>query len=158
MHFWTFPCALHASPNFVDLFKLIIFNEDQVQTKTQFVILSIFCCFQVLHICYAQIFPTALFSNVLSMYRLRPSLGTSKKQSPSCRVFRIIQETDTAICTQPFKITASIKSACCLYEHRGQSSFWAYQFQIQWRPLIIIANNVINRLLLSKSVVPKHSN
>ena len=28
---------------------------------------------------------------------------------------------------------------------------------IQWRPLIIIADNVINRLLLSKSVVPKHS-
>ena len=27
---------------------------------------------------------------------------------------------------------------------------------IQWRPLIIIADNVINRLLLSKSVVPKH--
>ena len=27
----------------------------------------------------------------------------------------------------------------------------------QWRPLIIIADNVINRLLLSKSVVPKHS-
>jgi hypothetical protein len=29
--------------------------------------------------------------------------------------------------------------------------------QVQWRPLIIIADNVINRLLLSKSVVPKHS-
>ena len=29
--------------------------------------------------------------------------------------------------------------------------------EIQWRPLIIIADNVINRLLLSKSVVPKHS-
>ena len=28
---------------------------------------------------------------------------------------------------------------------------------IQWRPLIIIADNVINRLLLSKPVVPKHS-
>jgi hypothetical protein len=28
---------------------------------------------------------------------------------------------------------------------------------IQWRPLIIITDNVINRLLLSKSVVPKHS-
>jgi hypothetical protein len=28
---------------------------------------------------------------------------------------------------------------------------------IQWRPLIIIADNVINRLLLSKSAVPKHS-
>ena len=28
---------------------------------------------------------------------------------------------------------------------------------IQWRPLIIIADNVINRLLLSKSVVPKQS-
>jgi len=28
---------------------------------------------------------------------------------------------------------------------------------IQWRPLIIIADNVINQLLLSKSVVPKHS-
>jgi len=28
-------------------------------------------------------------------------------------------------------------------------------FDIQWRPLIIIADNVINRLLLSKSVVPK---
>jgi hypothetical protein len=28
---------------------------------------------------------------------------------------------------------------------------------IQWRPLIIISDNVINRLLLSKSVVPKHS-
>ena len=28
---------------------------------------------------------------------------------------------------------------------------------IQWRPHIIIADNVINRLLLSKSVVPKHS-
>jgi hypothetical protein len=28
---------------------------------------------------------------------------------------------------------------------------------IQWRPLIIIADNVINLLLLSKSVVPKHS-
>jgi len=28
---------------------------------------------------------------------------------------------------------------------------------VQWRPLIIIADNVINRLLLSKSVVPKHS-
>ena len=27
---------------------------------------------------------------------------------------------------------------------------------IQWRPLIIIADNVINRLLLSKSVVLKH--
>jgi len=26
---------------------------------------------------------------------------------------------------------------------------------IRWRPLIIIADNVINRLLLSKSVVPK---
>jgi hypothetical protein len=32
-----------------------------------------------------------------------------------------------------------------------------YTFQIQWRPLIIITDNVINRLLLSKSVVPKHS-
>ena len=31
------------------------------------------------------------------------------------------------------------------------------QFPIQWRPLIIIADNVINRLSLSKSVVPKHS-
>jgi len=31
------------------------------------------------------------------------------------------------------------------------------QFKVQWRPLIIIADNVINRLLLSKSVVPKHS-
>jgi hypothetical protein len=29
--------------------------------------------------------------------------------------------------------------------------------QLQWRPLIIIADNVINRLLLSKSVVPKHT-
>ena len=28
---------------------------------------------------------------------------------------------------------------------------------VQWRPLIIIADNVINRLLLSKSVVPKPS-
>jgi hypothetical protein len=28
---------------------------------------------------------------------------------------------------------------------------------IQWRPLIIITDNVINWLLLSKSVVPKHS-
>jgi hypothetical protein len=28
---------------------------------------------------------------------------------------------------------------------------------IQWRPLIIIADNVINRILLSKSLVPKHS-
>jgi len=28
---------------------------------------------------------------------------------------------------------------------------------IQWRPLIIIVDNVINRLLLSKSVVPKYS-
>ena len=28
---------------------------------------------------------------------------------------------------------------------------------VKWRPLIIIADNVINRLLLSKSVVPKHS-
>jgi hypothetical protein len=28
---------------------------------------------------------------------------------------------------------------------------------IQWRPLIIIAVNIINRLFLSKSVVPKHS-
>jgi len=27
---------------------------------------------------------------------------------------------------------------------------------VQWRLLIIIADNVINRLLLSKSVVPKH--
>ena len=32
-----------------------------------------------------------------------------------------------------------------------------YAYKIQWRPLIIIADNVINRLLLSKSVVPKHS-
>jgi hypothetical protein len=31
------------------------------------------------------------------------------------------------------------------------------QKQIQRRPLIIIADNVINRLLFSKSVVPKHS-
>ena len=30
-------------------------------------------------------------------------------------------------------------------------------YKIQWRPLIIIADNVISRLLLSKSVVPKHS-
>jgi hypothetical protein len=29
--------------------------------------------------------------------------------------------------------------------------------QVQWRPLIIIADNVINQLLLSKSAVPKHS-
>jgi hypothetical protein len=28
---------------------------------------------------------------------------------------------------------------------------------VQWRPFIIIADNVINRLLLSKSVIPKHS-
>jgi thymidine phosphorylase len=29
--------------------------------------------------------------------------------------------------------------------------------EIQWRLLIVIADNVINWLLLSKSVVPKHS-
>jgi hypothetical protein len=27
---------------------------------------------------------------------------------------------------------------------------------VQWRPLIIITDNVINRLLLSKSLIPKH--
>jgi len=31
------------------------------------------------------------------------------------------------------------------------------QHTVQWTPLVIIADNVINRLLLSKSVVPKHS-
>jgi hypothetical protein len=33
----------------------------------------------------------------------------------------------------------------------------AVQKQKQWMPLIIIADNVASRLLLSKSVVPKHS-
>jgi len=32
-----------------------------------------------------------------------------------------------------------------------------FEISIQWRSLIIMENNVINRLLLSKSVVPKHS-
>jgi hypothetical protein len=31
------------------------------------------------------------------------------------------------------------------------------KMKIHWRPLIIIADNVTNRPLLSKSVVPKHS-
>jgi hypothetical protein len=39
----------------------------------------------------------------------------------------------------------------------GQLTINNYTFQIQWRPLIIIADNVINQLLLSKSVVQKHS-
>ena len=61
-------------------------------------------------------------------------LGTATKVSSSSSVFRVIQETDIANCTQPFKITASIKSACCLDEHWGQSSFRAYQFQIYITP------------------------
>jgi len=125
--------VLHASPKFVDLLNLIKFSEDQIQTKMQFVILSIFCGFQVLHICYTpNISPSIVFKCPLNVQTtaFSQSLGTATKDTSSCRVFRITQETDTAICTQPFKITASIKSACCLYEHRGQSSFRAYQFQI----------------------------
>jgi len=33
---------------------------------------------------------------------------------------------------------------------------YSFLNHIQWRPLIIITYNVINRLLLSKSVVPKY--
>jgi hypothetical protein len=225
MHFWTSPCALHASPSFVDLLNLIILGEDQIKSKMQFVNFSIFCSFQVLHVRYTQIFPPAWRSWILtSLYKslsyiivhhytnryrtlsyiiiqilqkwptrcncvgkcinalflkcstcferyyrskhvvqlrnnglihfpthlylvghfckVSPSivltyplsvqtmdfshgLGTAKKDLPSCQDFRIIQETDTAVYTQPFKITASIKNSCCLHERRGQLSLRA---------------------------------
>jgi hypothetical protein len=46
----------------------------------------------------------------------------------------------------------------CVFPNQVQFHLTFSFFQIQLRPLIIIANNVINRQLLSKSVVPKHSN
>jgi len=45
----------------------------------------------------------------------------------------------------------------CLNETYFRVGVGKHLSDIQWRPLIIIADNVINRLLLSKSVVPKHS-
>jgi len=32
-----------------------------------------------------------------------------------------------------------------------------HHYDVQWRPVIIVADNAINQLLLSKSVVTKHS-
>ena len=40
---------------------------------------------------------------------------------------------------------------------RGRQQTTYIYIYIEWGPLIIIADSVINRLLLSKSVVPKHS-
>ena len=100
MHFWTFPCALHASPKFVDLLNLTILSEYQIQTKMQFVILIIFCSFQVLPVCYTpNISPSIIFKCPLNVQPTAFSqrLGTVRKDSSSCCVFRIIQETDTAI-------------------------------------------------------------
>ena len=52
------------------------------------------------------------------------------------------------------RLTAYYTSDIILYILMQNSNS---EFSVQWRPFIIIADNVINRLLLSKSVVPKHS-
>jgi hypothetical protein len=53
------------------------------------------------------------------------------------------------------------KGIWSIFGHVRDCSCWeiilSYSDHILWRPLIIIADNVISRLLLSKSVVPKHS-
>jgi hypothetical protein len=53
--------------------------------------------------------------------------------------------------------SASLPVDKCFRKWIYSFEYRLHSFDIQWRPLIIIADNVINRLLLSKSVVPKHS-
>ena len=55
-----------------------------------------------------------------------------------------------------YQFTHSSKSQI-ISTHKTSTSSGVDHRLIEWRPLIIIADNVINRLFLSKSVVPKHS-
>jgi hypothetical protein len=81
-----------------------------------------------------------------------------------CSIIRLLYNPLASSCTPLSKNSFINKQInhylylCALLSHVCIK--WSSEMQqdvIQWRPLVIMANNVINRLLLSKSVVPKHS-
>jgi hypothetical protein len=55
-----------------------------------------------------------------------------------------------------FILSTDVKQHLPVQEMKMMVYFKHQNLKIQRRPLIIIADNVINQLLVSKSVVPKH--
>jgi hypothetical protein len=68
---------------------------------------------------------------------------------------------NTSVCGRnaPINFLPFCKAICkaSITKFPGKYRLHVTKKEVQWRPLIIIADNVINLLLLSKSVVPKHS-